>query len=127
MDGSTKCKPHKMQILLDGKSLCVFSSKRNSGSGRTRNDPFLEKCFHRRYFALPRTFAFIGLLTSLSKNQISNWTRQKRYLLRKKGLLPPVDKSKRHTRRKKRKEFAKRNSPYEPTKFLCPKLENFDD
>jgi len=53
----------------------------------------LEKCF-KEDICTPDNFAFIGLLTALSKNQISNWTRQKRYLLRKKGLLPPANKSK---------------------------------
>lgn len=62
----------------------------------------LEKCFGED-ICTPENFAFIGLLTGLSKNQISNWTRQKRYLLRKKGLLPPVHKSKRRQNAPKRR------------------------
>jgi len=118
MQASQNADPPRRQEFM-----CIQQQK-ELGQWTDEKRSILEKCFTED-ICTPENFAFIGLLTSLSKNQISNWTRQKRYLLRKKGLLPPVDKTKRHTRRKKRKEFAKRNSPYEPSKFLCPKFQNY--
>merc|ERR550539_1104909 len=84
--------------------MCIQQQK-DLGQWTDEKRSILEKCFKEGICA-PENFAYIGLLTALSKNQISNWTRQKRYLLRKKGLLPPVHKNKRRQiapRRRRRK------------------------
>jgi hypothetical protein len=79
----------------------------------------LEKCF-KEDICTPDNFAFIGLLTALSKNQISNWTRQKRYLLRKKGLLPPANKSKTGggSRQKRKRKGVTTNSGLQRSQAL---------
>jgi len=80
----------------------TIQHQKSLGTWTDEKRTVLEKCFGED-ICTPENFAFIGLLTGLSKNQISNWTRQKRYLLRKKGLLPPVHKSKRRQNAPKRR------------------------
>merc|ERR1719350_1108611 len=81
----------------------TIQHQKSLGTWTDEKRTVLEKCFGED-ICTPENFAFIGLLTGLSKNQISNWTRQKRYLLRKKGLLPPVHKSKRRQNASKRRK-----------------------
>lgn len=84
------------------KEFMTIQHQKTLGTWTDEKRTVLEKCFGED-ICTPENFAFIGLLTGLSKNQISNWTRQKRYLLRKKGLLPPVHKSKRRQNVPKRR------------------------
>lgn len=95
------CKRHSSEPP-ERKDFMTIEHRKGLGTWSDEKRTILEKCFGEDV-CTPENFAFIGLLTGLSKNQISNWTRQKRYLLRKKGLLPPVNKSTKPTRRRKKK------------------------
>lgn len=48
----------------------------------------LEVCFSRGFLVV-ENFRIVEVMTDLSKTQVSNWVRQKRFRLRKKGKIPP--------------------------------------
>jgi len=76
-------------------------NNQQKGEWNAEKRKILEVCFAAG-FCLVENFPFIQAITGLAKSQISNWTRQKRFRLRKKGLMPPFEDS------RKRKRLATR-------------------
>jgi len=60
------------------------------GEWNSSNRKLLEICFEEGYCTL-HNFPFLEQLTKLTKSQISNWVRQKKWRLRKQGIELPAE------------------------------------
>lgn len=103
-------KKRSIPTRLSPRKSSAEQNQAQHGEWTTENKKILEVCFEAGY-CNPDNFAFLETLTNLSRNQISNWARQRRW--RKKKSLEVVEPADvtftENTRKRKMIDFTPRD------------------
>lgn len=112
-------KKRSIPTRLTPRKSTMVDNRAHHGEWTTENKKILEVCFEAGY-CNPDNFAFLETLTRLSRSQISNWARQRRWRRKKAAeIAEPADVTVNEFSRKRKMDYRTPQPRSTTSSFPC--------